>query len=62
MTQLNIHEYVNEMEDDDHKEKNGGRKRLFIDLKGIADFIEDQVQKDNPNCDVEICGVERWEY
>ena len=26
-----------------------------------ADFIEDKVQKDNPNCDVEICGVERWE-
>ena len=53
--------YINEMEDDEYAEENNGRTRLFIDLKGIADFIENEVQRDNPDCDIEICGVDRWE-
>ena len=59
---INIYQYINEMEDDDYEEENNGRKRLFIDLKGIADFIESKVQKDNPDFDIEICGVDRWEH
>ena len=59
---INIHEYINEMEDDDYAEENNGRPRLFIDLKGIADFIENEVQRDNPDCDIEICGVDKWEH
>jgi len=57
MTHLKIYEHV-----DTYKDEEGGRETLLINLKSIADAIEDQVQKDNPNCDVEICGVERWEY
>jgi len=59
---INIYEYINEMEDDDYAEENNGRTRLFIDLKGVADFIENEVQRDNPDCDIEICGVDRWEH
>ena len=58
---INIHEYINEMEDDEYAEENNGRTRLFIDLQGIADFIKNEVQRDNPDCDIEICGVDRWE-
>ena len=50
------------MEEDEYEEANDGTKRIFVDLSRMADDILEIVKKNNPNHDVELCGVERWEH
>ena len=58
---IDIDNYVDEMQEDEYEEANDGTKRLFVDLSRLADDILEIVKKNNPNHDVELCGVERWE-
>ena len=59
---IDIDNYVDEMQEDEYEEANDGTKRLLVDLSRLADDILEIVKKNNPNHDVELCGVERWEH
>ena len=61
MPKLEIDEYVDVMEEDDYSTYNNGRKRYFVDLIRVADDITTILEKEDPNVDIEITGVARWE-
>ena len=61
MAKLEIDDYVDIDEDPDYQENNNGRIRYFVDLSRVADDIITILEDEDPNVDIEITGVKRWE-
>ncbi len=37
-------------------------KRLYVDVSSLADEVKENLEKANPDYDIELTGVKRWEW
>ena len=61
MPKLEIDDYVDIDEDLDYQENNNGRIRYFVNLNKLVEDIITILEDEDPNIDIEITGVARWE-
>ena len=55
--QVNIYNHADKEEE---PEEYG--KLLYVDVSSLADEVKATLEKENPDYEVELCGVERWEW
>ena len=45
--------------EEDHKEYG---KRYYVDISSLADEVKEKLEKENPDYEIELTGVKRWEW
>ena len=53
-------EINNHVHEDEEPEENG--KRYYVDLSSLADEVKQKLEEENPDYEIELCGVKRWEW
>jgi hypothetical protein len=55
--QVNIYNHVNKEEKPDEY-----GKRYYVDVSSLADAVKATLETENPDYEIELCGVKRWEW